>query len=173
MSSAVSVTSTLTDLFGSKLVTRAGFPLNDALVDFAMDEYGQRPTNRGPNFPRGGARPTSSLTPTLVMRDGEVVLALGASGGLRAPSSVVEVLFARLVFERSLTEAVSGPRFHVPTSGALYLDSGLAKLVDDLRGRGEIVDAKRADFGAVSAVERRTEGGRVGILNRENPRRPV
>ena len=156
---AVSVTSTLTDLFGSKLVTRAGFPLNDALVDFAMDDYGQRPTNRGPNFPRGGARPTSSLTPAIVMRDDEVVLALGASGGLRAPSSVVEVLFARLVFERSLAEAVSGPRFHVPTTGALFLDSGLAKLVDDLRARGEIVDAKRADFGAVSAVERRTEGG--------------
>ncbi len=157
---AVSVTTTLTDLFGAKLVTRAGFPLNDALVDFTMDDYGQRPTNRGPNFPRGGARPTSSLTPTIVMRDGAVVLALGASGGLRAPSSVVEVLFARLVFDRPLAEAVSGPRFHVPSSGALYLDSGLAKLSEDLRGRGEIVDANRPDFGAISAVERHDENGR-------------
>lgn len=161
---AVSITTTLTDLFGAKLSTRAGFPLNDALTDFTMDEYGQRPTNRGPNFPRGGAKPTSSLAPTIVVRDGVAVLALGASGGLRAPTSVAEVLFARLAFDRPLADAIAHPRFYVPSTGALLLDGGLAPLAEDLRARGEIVDAKRADFSAVSAVERADVDG-VRVLS--------
>ena len=167
---AVSITATLTDMFGSRVVTRSGFALNDALVDFTMDDYGQRAYSRGPNFARGGARPAASMTPTIVLKDGRAAIVLGASGGLRAPSSIAEVLFALSAFDRPLRDAVSRPRAFVDSGGALLIDPGLAPIADDLRGRGEVVDAKRANFGAISAVTQRFEGG-VRVLGAEGDAR--
>jgi len=148
----VSITTTVTSLFGSKLMTKSGFVLNDALTDFTMDEYGLKPTNKGPNFPRGGARPASSMAPVVVVKDGVVVCALGASGGYRIPAGVTEVLFGHLVFGRPIADAVSAPRFQTTPTGALLLDGGLASLAGDLAARGEILEDQPSDFSAVSAV---------------------
>lgn len=158
---AVSITTTVGDLFGARLVTAGGFPLNDALVEFTMDEYGQRPTNRGPNFPRGGARPTSTMTPTIVTKDGALVSALGASGGYRVPAAVTEVLFQELAFGASMPDAVEAPRFYTTPTGTLLLDPEFAGLKGDLAARGEIVEDRIGDFAAVSGVGVRREGGLV------------
>jgi len=148
----VSVSASLTSMFGAKLVTEGGFALNDALSDFTIDEYGQRVHTRGSNFARGGARPVSSLAPTLVLRGGEPILALGGSGGLRGSTGVLQVLLAHLAFDQPLPSAVAAPRFHVGGGGALKLDPGLAELEADLVGRGEVVDARSPNFSAVTAV---------------------
>lgn len=158
---AVSITTTVGDLFGARVMTAGGFPLNDALVDFTMDEYGQRPTNRGPNFPRGGARPMSTMTPTIVTKDGALVSALGASGGYRVPAAVVETLFDALAFGASTSDAVSSARFYTTPTGTLLLDPGLATLKEDLAARGEIVEDRKGDFAAVSAIGLRREAGLV------------
>ncbi len=155
----VSATVSLTGMFGAKVVTKSGFSLNDALTDFTADEYGQRAATRGPNFPRGGARPVSSLTPIVVRKDGKPTLALGGSGGLRAPTAVAQVLLAHVALGRPLAEAVGAPRFHVTSGGALRLDEGLAAIKDDLIGRGEVVDLAGASFAAVTAVAIREEDG--------------
>ncbi len=155
----VSTTATLTSMFGAKLVTSGGFALNDALTDFTADEYGQRAATRGPNFPRGGARPTSSLTPVVVLAQGAPVLALGGSGGLRAPNAVAQVILAHLGAGKPLAEAVSAPRVHVTSAGALRLEEGLRALEPDLLARGEVIERTGPSFASVVAVALRAEGG--------------
>jgi gamma-glutamyltranspeptidase / glutathione hydrolase len=157
----VSITSTVNNMFGSKLVTEGGFVLNDELDDFTPEETERRfGLSRGPNSPRGGARPASSMTPTLVLRSGEPVLALGGSGGMRIPTSTTQVLLAHLVFDRPVAQAVRDARFETPSSGGLSLDATFSpQVVHDLSLRGEVVDTSRSNFSAVQAVSIQRIGG--------------
>lgn len=152
----VALTSTVNNMFGSKLVTAGGFVLNDTLDDFTTTalerRFGLGP-GRGPNAPHGGARPASSMTPTLVLRDGAPVFALGGSGGLRIVTGTTQVLLARLVFDRAPADAVADPRIDTPPTGGLSLDPGApAAVVADLVRRGEVVDGTKPNFSAVQAV---------------------
>jgi gamma-glutamyltranspeptidase/glutathione hydrolase len=115
----VALTTTVNNPFGSGVYApRSGVLLNDELSDFtdpatAM-RFGAAP---GPNAPRGGARPTSSMTPTIVFRDGAPEVVLGGSGGARIPVNLVQVLLCRLVFNKGLEACVSAPRFWPQTTG--------------------------------------------------------
>ncbi len=157
--SAVSISASISSMFGAKIVSKSGYLLNDTLSEFNIDDYGMRAINKGPNFARGRARPVSSLIPALVLSRGEPVLTLAASGGLRAPSAVTQVLFSLFAFDRTLAESIEAPRFHVASSGALKLDPGLAGLSADLVARGEVVDAKTPSFSSVVAVALRARDG--------------
>lgn len=150
---AVALTTTVNHMFGAKLVTAGGFVLNDQLDDFAtqrqLDRFG---ASSRPNAPRPGARPVSSMTPTLVMRGDQVVLAAGGSGGTRIATGVTQAVVARLVFDRSAGQAVTDLRAHTPASGGLWLEPGAsAALIADLRGRGELVRT-RPDYSAVGII---------------------
>ena len=149
-----SVTSTVNNMFGSRLVAEGGFVLNDELDDFARVEVEDRfGVSRGPNAPRGRARPVSSMTPTIVFEGGRPVLTLGGSGGTRIATGVTEVTLARLAFGRGVTEAVADPRFEVPAMGGLLLEPGTAPaFVEDLQKRGEVVDASKPNFSAIQAI---------------------
>lgn len=168
---AVSITTTVGGLFGARLMTAGGFPLNDALVDFTMDEYGQRPTNRGPNFPRGAARPASPMTPTIVVKDGALVSALGASGGYRIPAAITETLFTSLAFGAGMQAAVAAPRFTTTPTGTLLLDAGLQGLKEDLASRGEIVEDRKGEFAPVSGVSVKHEGALLVLEAGADPRK--
>jgi gamma-glutamyltranspeptidase/glutathione hydrolase len=168
---AVSLTATLSSMFGSKLVTKSGFALNDALTEFTMDDYGQRIASRGPNFPRGGARPASNLAPVIVVRDGAPVLVLGGSGGLRIPTAVAQVLLASQGMGRPIADAVAAPRFFVTAGGALKLDDALAAAAPDLVARGEVIEDAGPSFGAVTAIAIREEAGRRVLEPVFDPRR--
>lgn len=147
------ITSTVNNMFGARLVTAGGFPLNDELDDFTPDALEARFGRRhGPNSPRGGARPVSSMSPTLVLRDGKPVLALGGSGGTRIATGVAQVLLAALAFGRTPVEAVGDPRLETPAMGGLLLDSADPALLRDLQRRGEVVDATKPNFSAVQAI---------------------
>jgi gamma-glutamyltranspeptidase/glutathione hydrolase len=155
----VSLTASLTSMFGSKIVV-GGFVLNDALSEFAMDDYGQRAFTKGPNFPRGRARPVSNHVPVIVLRDGAVVLGAGASGGLRAVTGLAQVLVGHLGRGLPLQDAVVAPRAHVTAGGALRIEAELAEVADDLRKRGEVVEVERTPYAAVTglAIERHASG---------------
>lgn len=148
------VTTTVNNMFGARLVTEGGFVLNDELDDFARveleDRYG---ISRGPNSPRGGARPVSSMTPTIVFAGGRPVLSLGGSGGTRIATGVAQVALAHLAFGRGVTEAVADPRFEVPAMGGLLLEPGTPpSFLEDLQKRGELVDASKPNFSAIQAI---------------------
>ncbi|MGO9646828.1 MAG: gamma-glutamyltransferase [Terriglobales bacterium] len=113
---AVAVTTTLNDSFGSRVTAgNLGFLLNDEMDDFAAKPgvanlYGliQGPANAiGP-----GKRPLSSMTPTIVLKDGKLFLVLGSPGGARIVTTVANILMAVVDYGMNIQEAVDAPRFH-------------------------------------------------------------
>jgi gamma-glutamyltranspeptidase/glutathione hydrolase len=154
----VSLTTTVNRSFGSRIVGESsGVVLNDELDDFTprefMSLFGE--AGGGPNAPRAGARPVSSMTPTVVLRDGKPYLALGGSGGMRIAPNVTQAAIAVLAFDRSASEAVARPRFAVGArSTELLLEPGLLdeRAVHDLRHRGQRV--QETDFPAAVQMVR-------------------
>ena len=113
---AVSLTYTLNDWFGAHVTARGtGILLNDEMDDFsakpgAPNMYG---LVEGPNNAVApGKRPLSSMTPTIVTRDGKLVMVVGTPGGSRIPSAVIETISNMIDFGMTVTEAVDAPRVH-------------------------------------------------------------
>jgi len=113
---AVACTTTVNTAFGSMVVAGdTGIILNDEMDDFSAQPgvpnvYGLIGTEANAVAPR--KRPLSSMTPTIVTRDSEPVLALGGSGGPLIISATVQVLLDVLDFGLDATAAVAVPRIH-------------------------------------------------------------
>ena len=137
----VSLTTTVNTAFGAELAGEAsGIVLNDELDDFTAQSASSALGLRfPPNAARPGRRPTSSMMPTLVFRDGKPVLALGGSGGYAIPPSVTETLLGILVRGETPDVAVKSPRFRFDSKDyALLLDGAFPAAVrEDLVRRGE------------------------------------
>ena len=102
------VTQSLSLHFGAGVVVPGtGILLNNDMSNFAFRTPGSI------NYVAAGKKPRSTIAPTLVFREGQPVLALGAPGGQRIPSAVFQILTSVLDFERPLPEAVDEPRFHL------------------------------------------------------------
>ncbi|HEX2670607.1 MAG TPA: gamma-glutamyltransferase, partial [Polyangiaceae bacterium] len=152
-----SLTTTVNNAFGAKLsVPESGIVLNDELDDFTKQkDVGQFGLSQSPNRPRAGARPVSSMTPVLVVKDGKVVFALGGSGGPLIATNVTQLLLQRLAFGLSADALVKLPRFAVPTSSSasLLLEAGAEKsLLDNLAWRGEVTDIMKQNATAVQII---------------------
>jgi gamma-glutamyltranspeptidase / glutathione hydrolase len=139
----VSLTTTVNRLFGAKITgSESGVVLNDELDDFtdnkAVLPFGLK---ESPNRARPLARPVSSMTPTIVVRAGRPVLAIGGSGGPTIATNVTQLTLARLLFGTKPSDLVKGQRFYVPTSGSTILLEAAAPtaLKADLETRGEVV----------------------------------
>lgn len=152
----VSLTTTVNRLFGAKIMAvSSGVVLNDELDDFGtvaqVEPFGMKET---PNRLRPGARPVSSMTPTIVLEDGEPVLALGGSGGMAIATNAIQTLLAALVFDHAPTRAVSEPRFSIPTDGAhIRVDVGTrTEHIADLERRGEVVTTMTSNGSAIQML---------------------
>jgi gamma-glutamyltranspeptidase/glutathione hydrolase len=112
----VCMTYTLNGGYGSKVTaTGLGFLLNNEMDDFApkpgeANMYGLIQGEANAIAP--GKTPLSSMTPTIVLKDGAPVLALGSPGGPTIINSVLEVLVNVLDFGMNVQDAVNWPRFH-------------------------------------------------------------
>jgi gamma-glutamyltranspeptidase/glutathione hydrolase len=113
---AVAVTTTLNDEFGSRVTVEGlGFLLNDEMDDFASKAgspnlYG---LIQGPaNAIRPGKRPLSSMAPTIVLNDGKLYLVMGSPGGARIVTTVANILMGVVDYGMNIQEAVNAPRFH-------------------------------------------------------------
>jgi len=106
-----------------------------------------------------GKRPLSSMTPTLVTRDGQFVMALGSPGGPRIISTVLQVLVNVIDFHLNAQEAVSRPRIHhqwMPDE--LRCEAGLSPdTLALLRQRGHRLVPGTAT-GQAALVRRRPDG---------------
>lgn len=109
-----SITTTINLTFGAR-VTAAGIVLNDEMDDFAR-ELGAPNAFGLPggaaNLPRPGARPVSSMAPTIVFEGTQPVLCVGASGGSRIPTATEQVALSALVLGDEIADAMSRPRVH-------------------------------------------------------------
>ncbi|MEU6083849.1 gamma-glutamyltransferase [Streptomyces sp. NPDC047108] len=105
----VSYTLTIEQTGGSGItVPGRGFLLNNELSDFDFT-----PVTEGvpdPNLPGPGKRPRSSMSPTIVLKDGEPQIAVGSPGGATIITTVLQTLVNRLDLGMSLPEAVAAPR---------------------------------------------------------------
>ncbi|UCF40345.1 MAG: gamma-glutamyltransferase family protein [Gemmatimonadota bacterium] len=158
---AVAVTASINYAFGAKAAdSTLGFLYNDYMREFVLGDP-QHPFALRPN-----AMPYSSMSPTIVARDGEPVLALGSPGSARIISAVAQV--AQLWVDEGLDvgSAVAAYRLHVIPDSALFVewrgapDSALEQLVQ----RGFVLvepsstwdsAGRNAYFGGVHAVARR------------------
>ncbi|WP_421736162.1 gamma-glutamyltransferase [Caulobacter sp.] len=113
---AVSNTYTLNGWFGSGVVVEgAGFLLNDEMDDFsakpgAPNMFGV--VGGAANAIAPGKRPLSSMTPTILTKDGKVAMVIGTPGGSRIFTSVFQVLADVYDHGLSLADAQKQPRFH-------------------------------------------------------------
>jgi gamma-glutamyltranspeptidase/glutathione hydrolase len=113
---AVSLTYTLNDWFGAHVTAAGtGILLNDEMDDFsakpgAPNMYGLVEGSNNAVAP--GKRPLSSMTPTIVTRDGQLAMVVGTPGGSRIPSAVIETISNMIDFGMTVTEAVDAPRIH-------------------------------------------------------------
>jgi gamma-glutamyltranspeptidase/glutathione hydrolase len=113
---AVSNTYTLNFSYGLGLVADGtGVLLNNELDDFtakpgAANAYGL--VGFAANLPGPGKRPLSSMTPTIVLKDGKPVLITGSPGGSRIITAVLQVIVNALDFRMPISSAVEAPRLH-------------------------------------------------------------
>ncbi len=104
-----SYTNTIEQIGGSgSVVPGRGFLLNNELTDFNFTPtQGSAPD---PNLPAAGKRPRSSMSPTIVLRDGKPFLAVGSPGGATIITTVLQILGNRIDFGMSLPDAIAAPR---------------------------------------------------------------
>jgi gamma-glutamyltranspeptidase/glutathione hydrolase len=103
----VSYTNTIEQLGGSGIVVPGrGFLLNNELTDFNFAPA----VPNDPNLPAAGKRPRSSMSPTIVLKDGTPWLAVGSPGGASIITTVLQILVNRIDFGMSLPDAIAAPR---------------------------------------------------------------
>ncbi|GGP62498.1 gamma-glutamyltransferase [Saccharothrix coeruleofusca] len=154
----VAYTLTIEQEGGSGIVVPGrGFLLNNELTDFSFTPV--TPGVPDPNLPGPGKRPRSSMSPTIVLRHGEPVLALGSPGGASIITTVLQVLTERLDRGRSLLDAVAAPR--ASQRNAATTQAEAAFLATPEAARLEALGHRftsTAEIGAATAVERLPDG---------------
>ncbi|MGA7751646.1 MAG: gamma-glutamyltransferase [Candidatus Sulfotelmatobacter sp.] len=113
---AVAVTYTLNLPYGSGVaVPGAGFLLNDEMDDFAAKPGAPnafRLVQGERNAIAPGKRPLSSMTPTIILKDGKLFLVLGAPGGPTIVTAVLQVIVNVIDFGMNIQDAIDFPRIH-------------------------------------------------------------
>jgi gamma-glutamyltranspeptidase/glutathione hydrolase len=169
---AVALTYTLEDSYGSAIVVPgAGFLLNNEMGDFnagpgLTDASGLIGTE--PNLAAPGKRMLSNMTPTIVTKDGRLVLVTGAAGGRKIPATVLQIVLGMIDFDLNVQEAIDAPRISQQwlPDAILYEPFGLsADTAEALRARGHRLEERpagdwsRAHGIAVNARDELLEGG--------------
>jgi gamma-glutamyltranspeptidase/glutathione hydrolase len=126
----VALTQSINSFFGSGVVVPGtGILLNNHLADFDAEAG-------GPNAIGPGKRPASSIAPTVVMRGGKPVLAIGTPGAARIVSALAQIIINIIDFGLGLDEAIEAPRAHC-LSKTLALEGRFpAEVVDALKAWG-------------------------------------
>jgi gamma-glutamyltranspeptidase/glutathione hydrolase len=156
---AVAVTYTINDLFGNKdVVDGAGFFLNDEMDDFVTvpGEPNMYGLVGGPaNMILPWKRPLSSMSPTIVSKNGKPVLILGARGGSKIITAVLQAIINLVDFHLSPHDAVNAPRFHhqwMPDTLLFERGAFSPELQADLLRRGHRLREIASKVGSIEAI---------------------
>jgi gamma-glutamyltranspeptidase / glutathione hydrolase len=145
----VSYTFTIESTGGNGIVVPGfGFLLNNELTDFNFDSLTH------PNRVEGGKRPRSSMSPTIVLRDGRPFLALGSPGGSTIITTVLQILVDRLDLGSSLPAAIAAPRLTQRNTAATTVEAAVPGTPEAaaLAARGHVL-VVGAEIGAATAIE--------------------
>lgn len=157
----VSYTLTIEQTGGSGIVVpERGFLLNNELTDFSTVYDPADPNRIEP-----GKRPRSSMAPTIVLRDGEPMLAIGSPGGSTIITTVLQTLVNRIDLGMDLSEAIAAPRASQRNTAAVTAEPefieahgpALETFGHKLTAAGDSF-TPQAEIGAVEAVEIAADG---------------
>lgn len=171
----VAITGTVNTSFGSKvIVPGTGIVLNNEMDDFSSqpgvpNAFGLIGAENNAVAP--GKRPLSSMSPTIVLgADGQPVLTVGAAGGPKIITQVLQTIVRHLDFGQELSDAVGAPRLHhqwrpdsVLAEAAVSVDvlTGLKQLGHEIK--------TIAKSGVTQAITRQPDGKLIGV---HDPRVP-
>ncbi|MBT8205408.1 MAG: gamma-glutamyltransferase [Eudoraea sp.] len=168
---AVSVTTTLNGAYGSKLYCdELGFFLNNEMDDFSAkpgvpNMFGLIGAEANSIAPE--KRMLSSMTPTIVEKEGKLWLVVGTPGGSTIITAVAQTILNVYEFNQSMQEAVNAPRFHhqwLPDNITFEPDGFSDTLKEELKNKGYQINEDRTPIiGKVDAIrvlaDGRLEGG--------------
>jgi len=153
----VALTQTINTAFGSKvIVPGTGILLNDQMDDFAVAPgvpNAFKLVGAEANAVAPGKRPLSSMSPTIVLKDGRPILSLGAAGGPTIITQTLQAIVNMIDFKMDVDTALRQPRIHhqwSPDEMKVEKDVGEAVL-SELEKRGHKLD-RATSFGACQAV---------------------
>ncbi|GAA3038380.1 hypothetical protein GCM10020000_15720 [Streptomyces olivoverticillatus] len=154
----VAYTLTIEQTGGSGItVPGRGFLLNNELTDFSFT-----PVTAGvhdPNLPGPGKRPRSSISPTIVMKNGKLDFALGSPGGATIITTVLQTFLNHVDRHMPLGEAIASPRVSQRNAAQTEMEAALwnSSVKRQLESKGQ--DFKQVpDIGAATGVERLPNG---------------
>lgn len=168
---AVAVTTTLNGAYGSKLFSEElGFFFNNQMDDFSSkpgvpNSYGL--IGAKANSIAAGKRMLSSMTPTIVEKQGKLFMVLGTPGGSRIITSVLQTILNVYEFKMNIQKAVDAPRFHhqwLPDE-VLFEPNGFEnQTLENLKQKGyNVVEKEATIIGKVDAIlvlpDGKLEGG--------------
>ena len=170
---AVAVTYTLNTNFGSGIVAKGtGILLNNEMDDFAAkpgvaNAYGL--VGGDANAVAAKKRPLSSMTPTLVLKDGKPTLVTGSPGGARIITTVLQTVVNTIDFGNNPAEAAAAPRVHHQwTPDELRVEKGLSPdTLALLKQRGHNI-AVKPSMGRTQTIQIRN-GQLYGYSDPRNP----
>jgi gamma-glutamyltranspeptidase / glutathione hydrolase len=145
----VSYTFTIESTGGSGLVVPGyGFLANNELTDFNYDSLTH------PNRVEGGKRPRSSMSPTIVLRNGDPLLAVGSPGGSTIITTVLQILIDRLDLGLTLPQAIADPRLSQRNTAATQAEPAFLATPEAaaLQARGHVFSST-PEIGAATGIE--------------------
>ena len=153
----ISSTQTINGSFGSGVVVPGtGIILNNEMDDFtgkvgALNLFGAVGGEKNLISPK--KRPLSSMSPTIVFKDKEPILALGSPGGTRILTCVTQVLLNFMEYNMPLNKAVSSPRIHQQWRPDRLEIENLFHIREELKDKGHVLKEKKSTC-KVQAVAR-------------------
>lgn len=151
---AVAYTLTIESTGGSGMtVPDRGFLLNNELTDFSFV-----PNPADPNIVEPGKRPRSSMSPTIVLDEGEVRYVVGSPGGSMIITTVTQVLMNRIDLGMTLPQAVAAPRASQRNTAAVAAEPAFRAAYEALLTPYGHTFTTTAEIGAVAAIEVDADG---------------
>ncbi|HQV35633.1 MAG TPA: gamma-glutamyltransferase [Flavobacterium sp.] len=157
---SVSATTTINDAYGSKLYCdELGFFLNNEMDDFSAKQgvsnmFGLVGSDANSIAPQ--KRMLSSMTPTIVEKNGELFMVVGTPGGSTIITSVLQTILNVTEFNMSIQEAVDAPRFHhqwLPDEVIFEPNCFSAEILQILKAKGYLINEKQTPvLGKVDAI---------------------
>jgi gamma-glutamyltranspeptidase / glutathione hydrolase len=178
---AIAVTTTLNGAFGSKLYDdELGFFFNNEMDDFSVkpgvpNSYGLIGAEANSIAPQ--KRMLSSMTPTIVEKDGKLFMVLGTPGGSTIITSVLQAILNVYEYQMNVQEAVNAPRFHhqwLPDEVLFEPGKFSQETVNVLTKKGYHINEKSAPvIGKVDAILINNQGKREGGADRRGDDKAV
>ena len=167
---AVAITTTLNNSYGNRVVVEGGgFLMNDEMDDFSVkpgvpNAYGL--VGNEANSIKANKRMLSSMTPTIVEKDGKLLMVVGTPGGSTIITSVFQVIINVLDYGMDMQQAVDALRFHhqwLPDKTLFEQGAFSDKTVQKLQEKGYLLEMQKNTIGRMDCIkvrpDKKLEGG--------------